>query len=453
MSIALGFLTVQQFAWSKQPVNRGNESQAVDRTVPSPDEKAAALRRVLDSGHFGKAARLRDFLEYVGRHSLDGAADSIHEVDIGREVYKRPLDYTPAEDSIVRVEARNLRRKLEAFYTSEGSADPIEITIPKGAYVPQFEFRESETPVADPALGSSPARKLIVVLCGVLAASLAANFQLASTRWSDRESPGVVAELSPEALALWSALFRSGQETYIILPDSLHAMVQDVAQRSFSLRDYQAPGFSPLDALAGMVRPSDEFVSQVAWRQYTGLADSKIAARIFQLSSGTQAVTSIRFARNMHTRDFKGRNLVLLGSSRSNPWRELFSSQLNFTFEYDAVARRPFIRNRHPQQGEQERYIAGVGGDNLNDVYAAISLVRNLTDDGYVLMVAGTSMEGTEAAGEFLLSSDASSGVLRDLIVADKERLRPFEVLVQSSRMEGVSRGAKIVARRVKDPL
>jgi hypothetical protein len=174
-----------------------------------------------------------------------------------------------------------------------------------------------------------------------------------------------------------------------------------------------------------------------------------LAARIMQLPEVAQASASIRFARNLHTRDFKGRNVILLGSARSNPWCELFEPQLNFRFEYDYTRRRPHIRNRAPRKGESGIYVAQRGADGSDEIYAVISLIRNLTNDGYVLMIAGTRMEGTEAAGEMLLNQAMASDMIRNLGPESGGRLRSFEILVKSSRMEGTFTRAVVVAHRI----
>lgn len=417
--------------------------------IPSTDEKSAALKRVLDSRMLHRAVRLRGFLEYVGDHAIRGDSEPIHEVDIGRAVFERPDDYTPAEDSIVRVEARSLRKKLEAYYAEEGASDKVVITIPKGAYAPKFEYRKLDS-VDDLEPGGRPGRGALIAALGMaLAVSLAANlwFTLAEPRSSTSATSS-----TPDTARspLWSALFQPGQETYIVLPDSIHAFVQDVSHRSFSLREYLAPDFSPRNAFGEVLEADASIAPQLSWRQYTGWASSRLAARILRHSSGSRATASIHFARHMHTRDFKGRNLILLGSTRSNPWRELFKPQLNFTFEYDEAASRPYIRNASPLDGEQETYVAGVGSDTLETIYGVVSLVENLSGDGYVLMIAGTSMEGTEAAGEFLLDATAGDRGFANLLDAHG-RLQPFEVLMRSARMEGTSRGAEVIAQRVRD--
>ncbi len=59
------------------------------------------------------------------------------------EVFGRAADYDAGADPVVRVEARRLRRKLAQYYAGGGSADPIEIHLPKGGYLPRFEVRSS----------------------------------------------------------------------------------------------------------------------------------------------------------------------------------------------------------------------------------------------------------------------------------------------------------------------
>jgi hypothetical protein len=51
--------------------------------------------------------------------------------------------YRPRQDSIVRIEARRLRSKLQEYYEGEGKGDPIFIYFRPGSYVPVFRSRGS----------------------------------------------------------------------------------------------------------------------------------------------------------------------------------------------------------------------------------------------------------------------------------------------------------------------
>ena len=120
-------------------------------------EIEASLAAVLASETFGHSQRHRDFLAYVVTAVLDGRIRSLKEVVIGLEVFARQLNgYDPDRDSIVRVEARRLRAKLQRYYADEGLADRVRIGLPIGSYVPVFRRR---TPVPGP-----PAAPLFLVL-------------------------------------------------------------------------------------------------------------------------------------------------------------------------------------------------------------------------------------------------------------------------------------------------
>src|SRR5262249_29463573 len=60
----------------------------------------------------------------------------LKETSIGVEVFGRPADYDPKQDSIVRTEAGKLRTRLAEYYGGEGAGDAIVIELPKGGYAP-----------------------------------------------------------------------------------------------------------------------------------------------------------------------------------------------------------------------------------------------------------------------------------------------------------------------------
>ena len=61
---------------------------------------------------------------------------------VGVEVFNKMETFDPRIDSIVRVEARRLRSKLERYYQTEGREDQIVIQFRKGSYVPIIMTRE-----------------------------------------------------------------------------------------------------------------------------------------------------------------------------------------------------------------------------------------------------------------------------------------------------------------------
>ena len=94
------------------------------------------LQRILDSPQFRNSTRLARFLRVVVELTAEGKAEELKESVIGALVFDRPPDYDPKIDSIVRVQARQLRAKLQEYYSGAGSSDPVRIEIPKGSYAP-----------------------------------------------------------------------------------------------------------------------------------------------------------------------------------------------------------------------------------------------------------------------------------------------------------------------------
>jgi TolB-like protein len=116
-----------------------NDHQPVS---PSADEVRSELERILESAAFANAGRLARLLRYVVERTLAGEGDQLKEYVLGVEVFDRGQHYDPRIDSIVRVEARRLRSKLDEYYRSPAAAVDVIISIPRGTYVPVFGRRE-----------------------------------------------------------------------------------------------------------------------------------------------------------------------------------------------------------------------------------------------------------------------------------------------------------------------
>jgi hypothetical protein len=119
-------------------------------------DERAELEGVMASGILSRAPHLISFLTYVCERYFEGESDQIKEYTIGVEALKRPPSFDPKKDSIVRVEAHRLRRRLNQYYAAEGAKHPIQIVIPNGQYVPQFVGRSAVVEAAfTPDPGSS----------------------------------------------------------------------------------------------------------------------------------------------------------------------------------------------------------------------------------------------------------------------------------------------------------
>jgi hypothetical protein len=122
--------------------------------LPVPAEleaQRAELEAVLHSEYFTRAPKLAQLLSYLCQKLFDGQARQIKEYSVGVEVFDRGPSFDQNADSIVRVEANRLRKRLAAYYAGEGATHRLHINIPLGQYVPEFLTPAQRTSAGHPA--------------------------------------------------------------------------------------------------------------------------------------------------------------------------------------------------------------------------------------------------------------------------------------------------------------
>ena len=129
------------------PENNSSDSQALSGAHRYPGRNQTGvpevairgqLNKILESAFFVNSDRLSRFLSFTVETVLAGNAGTLKEYSIGVEAYDRRPPYHPSQDSIVRTEARRLRKKLNDYYENEGKNDPVLICFRLGSYAPMF---------------------------------------------------------------------------------------------------------------------------------------------------------------------------------------------------------------------------------------------------------------------------------------------------------------------------
>ncbi len=110
----------------------------------STEEIMLQSKRILAHPSFSNSQILSNFLEFIISEVIHNREQQIKEYSIAVNVLKRPLDFNPHEDAIVRIHAGRLRRALSEYYFTMGIHDPIIIQISKGSYIPHFSRQEEE---------------------------------------------------------------------------------------------------------------------------------------------------------------------------------------------------------------------------------------------------------------------------------------------------------------------
>jgi hypothetical protein len=421
------------------------------RVAPSPlstDARWEVIQRVAASASFQRSPRLRELLLYICDRAIQNRPEELREQLIGRGVFGRKPDYNPAEDNIVRVEMRQLRKRLEEYFVTEGKDEPYVVVIPKGAYLPVLEPRQPRPVAVVPRPESANLTRRIWLRWGAGVAILVLAvvcLWLANENRKMQHRLAASAAPRPERAALWPVLFNNGQETLIVCADSSLVVAQTVLHRSVTLDEYLSHDYTA--KLANSDSAKSVLRSLPNWL-FTDMTDVRLVQRLSRLNADHWDKVSIRSAKNTQVQDFKQANIILLGSVRSNPWDSLFEPAMKFRFEYDEQAHAASIRNMQPENGEQPVYQAASPGQSGYS-YSVIALVPNLRKTGHVLMIAGTTGEGTESAGEFIMNPATSSGLFNSLSARNKGHIPYFEILLKSGTLAGVAKNAEIVAEHI----
>ena len=242
-----------------------------------------------------------------------------------------------------------------------------------------------------------------------------------------------------------SRVFRAGEAARIVISDSSFVLLQEVLHRRVSIEEYLSPNYPGGLADSELDARLKQIVMRDAARQRSSYGDIEAAQRIAAVSQQYQAKALLRHPRHLQVRDFQAGNFVLLGGPLANPWYRLFENRLNFVFEPDFKTGRMRIRNRNRRRGEPAVYSpAGVGETE----FAIAALVPNLRGSGQVLLLAGTSVEGAEAAGDLVIREElpAALGQIAGRIRNSEE---PVEVLLETHMLAGVPRDSKVIAWRL----
>ena len=432
----------------------------------SPEESRNLLMRVINSQELKRSARLRELLLYLGKRSLKSPNANIREQEIGAAVFERPEDYDTNIDNIVRVNVSELRKRLAHYFAEEGAEEAATIEIPRGGYALVFLSRpvEAEKPVpvavsdkvdaaTSPALREEVSlvqyerersaflrRTMAVVWSVVLLVAMGAVGYLA---WQNHTLRSQLRpwQADPVSAAFWSQFFASGDPVDIVTADTSYALAEDMLQRPISLDDYLDYKYKSYSDLPGITAATRDALNLVLDRNTGSVGDFEAAERIMQTDAHSPSLR-LASARAYTPQSIKNNNVILIGSSESNPWVQLYKDKLNFYVEYDPALHRSYILNRSPVAGEQS--VCEIRNDK-DHAYSVVAFIPNLSDHRYTLIVAGTDSQGTRAAGEFI-TSPAGIAAIRQRLPAEK--FPYFEVLLASSRVAGTTLNTSIQAFR-----
>lgn len=428
---------------------------------PTAEEVRQLLERILCSRQFSNAPKKQKFLQLICEAYLDGRASELSEYSIGYQVFDRSETYDPALDSIVRVGAHELRKKLERYYKSEGKNDEILLEIPSGSYIPIFtrlkQAPEATEPTKDapsmPPLSGHIGRighiggktwitlllslALVFLMIAVVMLALS-NRQLRRQIKEGTQPKGFAAVYEP----VWEPFLKDESPTLLVLSNPPvyrfwnPADHKSLSNISINLTPAET---AALEETLGRERfvlkhnPLSRLV--LSYDEYTGVGEAVGLYRLTTLFKGLGKEAMLKQSRTVSAEDLKNHNVILLGSVWVNEW----SGKNLITEDFGSGASATIV-NYNPLPGEEREYGAKFDGETgrLTEDYGLITVKPNISEKNTIMVLAGTHSEGTEAAAEYLTSEDHLRRLNQRLLSLKSPSPRYFQVLLKVKVDNGI---------------
>ena len=400
------------------------------------DDIDRQVERILQHPLFHQSKRLPIFLRYIVETSLSqGGQGSTKERTVGVEVFGRKPDYDNNSDPIVRVTATELRKKLAQYYYEDGHSDEIRIELPPGAYLPRFRrsLREDAAAADQAEILELQPPEAVAPTVEILSASVETEPEIPAPS-CHRAMPwplitGVLCVLIIVLGGLliqriwkqphtpldkfWSELAVNSDQVFVVMPvigsDNIKEI--EIQQRS------------------GSVSPN------------LSLEDTNIAARIasqlekhgrhFQLVSSSEVGLD----------QLQTEPSVLIGAL-DNAWTMRLTRQLPFVFEEAPDHKTGRIIDTNSGGTKIWTVDIDVPHKRIAHDYGIVARYTSRLTGQQVVVVAGISSQGTQAAGRLLTSPEF------ELIRSIARGAGNFEVVIETEAIDGHGAPPQIVASK-----
>ncbi len=409
------------------------------------------IDRIVQSHTLRKAESLCKLLRYLADHSLTHPGVALKEYQIAVEVFGRPGNFDPQADSAIRVQAGRLRLKLLDYYAHEGVTDPVIVEMPTGVYSLSFHQREESKPVILPTPTTlkspvelqerrKPSRGLAIAVAGlslilvILLAAVAFLWAtLRTTRSENQNSAARVETVIPAALRTFWNQFASSPEAPIVI----YSNAAFVGRPETGMR-YMNP-----------VRDSHDLILD----HYTGVGEVLAVHDLDKVFGDLNHPLDVKRGSLFTLDDAKRSDLIFVGSPAENLTLQDLPGSQEFVFR--RLPSNPHkgelgILNVHPEPGQPSMFYPTDSSQPLTEDYAVVTLVPGLNPDRHVLILAGTTTLGTQAAVEYVCEKESVEELLQKLGVQSGEAMKPFEALLRVKVTRGVPVGVQLVATRIR---
>ena len=413
--------------------------------LPPADQIRAELTAILDSSVFRTSKRCHDFLQYVVTQTMSGDLQNLRERSLAVEVFGRRTAASLGDDSIVRVGAREVRKRLAQYYMTEGAQDALRIELPAGSYVPAFHAQPSLVFEPPPVLPlpppAAPAPALLPVARAAarnkrwfVVVAIAALILLGVFLWRSAQSA-----LPEEFEAFWRPAFL--QQTPVFL-GMAHPIVYHPSNRLIKLDDAANGAEAVLQRPIRVVPEADSNDYVPVFDQYVGVGDALAASRLSVLFAQRHRPLKARLASKLSFADLHDTSAILIGAY-TNRWSAQLVQGLRYRLGISLGI--PWVLD---STTGKKWLLAGKTDNGLaNEDYILLCRLPHAQTGSFVVIAAGLTQYGTEEAGRILSDPDALAPLLKR--VSPDWRNKNLEMVLHSRVLGETSTAPDLVAAHV----
>lgn len=372
------------------------------------------MERILHSEPFRLSPRCSQFLRFVVENTLDGHQEQLKERIIGIEVFGRSPSYLTEGDSVVRVRATEVRRRLSQYYASFPHSSACRIEIPPGSYIPRFRTGEGSAAeeetfpsesIASGAIATHPAPQrgrpwflIIALLLGLAGVVLAAY-----SKFSAAHQVKVTADANEAQLEqFWQPALQDPKPVLICIGSPTTYTYSGSFQGNYVREHGIDPNLQPqwtIDPQKGDI-PGKVIIPVKA--EYVGAGDANLAALLSSLFGRLRKPSEFRLSENTSYTEISDAPTVLIGAF-TNRWTLQSVSKEPFFFAQKGPDR--LIEER---DGQHRQWIAPHlhADGRTGEDFALVSRLVDSETGKFLVTAAGISGFGSRAAGYFLTRPD-----------------------------------------------
>jgi hypothetical protein len=314
------------------------------------------VQRILHSAQFRRAPKLQRFLELVCDYHFQGRSAEINEFTIATQAFGKGPDFDPSEDSLVRVQAREVRRRLREYYQSEGKASRLILDIPIGHYAPMFTSLDAKPASVRRAPSLRSAWLILTGTVLACAALLIAADHERRLLISTASAAGHSATLSAPIAGLWNRFLDSDVPTLLVVSNP---SVGECAEQK------QGATGCP--------------------EEYTGMGEAVAIHLITALFRSAKQTLIVKPSRIVNADDIQRYNLILVGGKSVNIWTRRLGEDLSLD---------------EPNPPHQYETVMDAKTGQVSRDRAIVALRKHPATGRWVLFLWGRHSQGTHAAAE-----------------------------------------------------